>query len=288
MLRALSPSVHWAQLHSTKPLEGYPLRRVYDYELLYVRDGDILAQLGEQFFPMSTGKLLLISAGVPHRIEVLTEPKVSFLGIHFDFFDELDIVIDQDIIVKEEAPALQRFCCEPLIEGFAPLSHTPIVSSSPQMIDCMEQLIKEFNLRLPGHELVCKGLLLQLLTLLFRTQRETRKVMHPLYGERMLELALWIDSQYHKDCGYAILAQRVSLNEDYMSKQFKDTLGMSPNKYLQMIRQREAKRLLRETEDTVEEIGKAIGYGDIHYFSRIFHKWEGISPREHRNLSRVY
>jgi len=73
-----------------------------------------------------------------------------------------------------------------------------------------------------------------------------------------------------------------------MSKQFKDTLGMSPNKYLQMIRQREAKRLLRETEDTVEEIGKAIGYGDIHYFSRIFHKWEGISPREHRNLSRVY
>lgn len=216
-LRALSPSVHWAQLHSSKPHEGYPLRRVYDYELLYVRDGDILVQLGEQFLPMGAGKLLLISAGISHRIEVLTEPKVSFLGIHFDFFDELDIVIDQDIIVKEDAPALQRFCCEPLIEGFAPLSQTLIVSPSPQMIDCMEQLIKEFNLRLPGHELACKGLLQQLLTLLFRTQQETRKVMHPLSEERMLELAQWIDVHYHEDCGNAILAQRVNLNGDYIT-----------------------------------------------------------------------
>ena len=43
-----------------------------------------------------------------------------------------------------------------------------------------------------------------------------------------------------------------------------------------------AKQLLRFTDMTVDEVGAAVGMGDANYFSRMFRKVEGISPREYR------
>ena len=43
-----------------------------------------------------------------------------------------------------------------------------------------------------------------------------------------------------------------------------------------------AKQLLRFTDMTVDEVGVAVGMGDANYFSRMFRKVEGISPREYR------
>ena len=40
--------------------------------------------------------------------------------------------------------------------------------------------------------------------------------------------------------------------------------------------------LLRFTDMTVDEVGAAVGMGDANYFSRMFRKVEGISPREYR------
>ena len=40
--------------------------------------------------------------------------------------------------------------------------------------------------------------------------------------------------------------------------------------------------LLRFTDMTVDEIGAAVGMADANYFSRMFRKVEGISPRGYR------
>ncbi|WP_235548882.1 AraC family transcriptional regulator [Paenibacillus sp. Soil522] len=37
----------------------------------------------------------------------------------------------------------------------------------------------------------------------------------------------------------------------------------------------------------LEEVGGRVGYPDIHYFSRIFRRHEGISPSEYRKLSNI-
>lgn len=66
------------------------------------------------------------------------------------------------------------------------------------------------------------------------------------------------------------MAAFINVHEDYMSKLFKDMLGMSPNKYLQSVRHQQAKRLLRETDNKIERISLEVGYDDFHYFSRIF------------------
>ena len=91
-----------------------------------------------------------------------------------------------------------------------------------------------------------------------------------------------------------ILLQRVSffcaifwicsfiVNKFYLSKIFKETYGTTVNNYLISKRITRAKQLLRFTDMTVDEIGVGVGMGDANYFSRMFRKVEGISPREYR------
>ena len=58
--------------------------------------------------------------------------------------------------------------------------------------------------------------------------------------------------------------------------------GTTVNNYLISKRITRAKQLLRLTDMTVDEIGVAVGMTDANYFSRMFRKVEGISPREYR------
>ena len=43
-----------------------------------------------------------------------------------------------------------------------------------------------------------------------------------------------------------------------------------------------AKKLLRQTDKASGEIAKEVGYKDAHYFSFVFKKLQGVSPREYR------
>ena len=76
--------------------------------------------------------------------------------------------------------------------------------------------------------------------------------------------------------------RRLKINKFYLSKIFKETYGTTINNYLISKRITRAKQLLHFTDMTVDEIGVAVGMADANYFSRMFRKVEGISPREYR------
>jgi AraC-type DNA-binding domain-containing proteins len=284
---ALSPSVHWAQLHQTIKNNEYPLRRIYDFELLYVLDGRITAHLGEHKYTLSTGELLFISAGMPHKLDINSGQQALFLGIHFDFFDEFDIIIDQDIIVKNDAARPDDFCREAVIPGYSPFSASPVISPSKEIVKEMERIISEFTTMQHGFEVICKALMINVLVGLYRAQIET--VPHSsTTKERLAPVVEWIEQHYAADCSNQTLAKQLNIHEDYLGRQFKSAYGMSLNKYVQSVRHREAKRLLRESDESVEQIGRNVGYEDMHYFSRLFSKWEGLSPREYRKTVQFY
>ncbi|WP_147423855.1 helix-turn-helix transcriptional regulator [Cohnella endophytica] len=282
----LSPSVHWAQLHQTVKLSEYPLRRIYDFELLYVQEGHITAYLGEEEYALSTGELLFIGAGVSHRLAIGSN-RALFLGIHFDFFDEFDIVADQDIIVKHPDADQAEFCREAVISGQERYSTHPIFVPSPEIVRSMERVIGEFESGKPGYEAVCKGMMIDILIQLLRS-RTMESFRIASARERLQPVIDWIEGHYSQDCSNQTLAKLMNLHEDYLGKQFKNVFNISLNKFVQSIRHREAKRLLRQSDRTVEQIGQTVGYDDIHYFSRTFRRWEGMSPREYRRMGQFY
>ncbi len=281
-----SPNIHYAQ-HQKLPTGILDQRIIYDFELLYVRKGEAVTHFEDDSIVIPAGHLLLIPAGVAHRNEVRSTPNAHFIGIHFDFFHELQIIRDEDLIVNEHKIIDTKFATEAIAEGFEPLSSQRLYLPSPLCVQLIEQLVQEFTMRPPGYLLICKALLLHILGLLLRSQKSHNHMNPPVQGDRILDIMNQIELYPADHWSNARLAHELNMNEDHMIKVFKKMAGMPPGEYVQMLRHREARRLLRETNGSIEEIGRQVGYHDIHYFSRIFRKSEGIPPRAYRNLSRI-
>ncbi|MBB6730849.1 response regulator transcription factor [Cohnella zeiphila] len=92
----------------------------------------------------------------------------------------------------------------------------------------------------------------------------------------------FMEEQYMGECGLAEVAAHVHLNPSYFSNLFKKETGTSVTGYIQNLRVRKAKILLKSTDMKIIEISEAVGFNDSNYFTHIFNKMEGLSPKEFR------
>ncbi|QHW30515.1 AraC family transcriptional regulator [Paenibacillus rhizovicinus] len=283
-LRDLSPVIHWAQHHVRTPAYHWH-RRIYDFELLFVKHGEIRAIIGGEPHIARTGALLLLPPWIPHVVEVLSEPHAELLGVHFDFFD--GAAANHNIIVDELQINPLAFSAVPFLQDKPLLPGYLYPNVSGRIVSLLEGIAQEWNERRSGYDTACKAMLLHLVTLLVRQGNESAQQAHPKYEQLLLSLAEEIRTHCSRNWTCAEMAKYVLVHEDYMSRQFKALMGVGPNKFVQSVRHQEAKRLLRETDHTVEWISGAVGYEDFHYFSRIFKRWEGMSAMQFRKLSRM-
>lgn len=280
------PSVHYAQFQQLPP-GALPERILYDFELLYVCQGTAATTMLGQRHILEAGQLILLPSGVLHQNEALASPFTRFLGIHFDFFSELDIQTDADMVVNPLAVQSGKFAIEAWAESMPLLSASPIYTPPLPCVQLMEQLVDEFTMRPTGYELVCRGLLLNILAYLLRSPASALSFDHSEHSSKIAEIISLIEASPGASWSNKDISERLHMSIDHSAKLFKQIAGKPPGEFVQIIRHREARRLLRETELSIEQVGEAAGYPDIHYFSRIFRRHEGISPRDYRKLSRI-
>ena len=79
------------------------------------------------------------------------------------------------------------------------------------------------------------------------------------------------------------VAKYVGLSSAHFSTVFSQTLGRSFINYLTAMRIERAKELLTTTSLKLSTIAMEIGYNEPNYFSHVFRKVEGITPKEYRN-----
>ena len=77
-------------------------------------------------------------------------------------------------------------------------------------------------------------------------------------------------------------AGHVGLNPAYFSTLFKQSCGSSFKEYLNMIRIEESKRLLANTDYPILDIAVSVGFEDQSYFSKVFKKYTGLTPKQYR------
>ncbi|WP_197035521.1 AraC family transcriptional regulator [Paenibacillus sp. UNC451MF] len=82
------------------------------------------------------------------------------------------------------------------------------------------------------------------------------------------------------------LAGEFHYNPNYFIRYFKSMFKMSPIQYIGMVRIENAKRLLIETEWTIEKIARAVGL-DRFYFSKTFRQVTSLSPSMYRKMHRT-
>lgn len=79
------------------------------------------------------------------------------------------------------------------------------------------------------------------------------------------------------------VARAIGVSANYFSSVFSQEMQLTFVEYVTKKRMEKAKKLLRQTEKHSGEIAAEVGYKDAHYFSFVFKKTVGCSPREYRN-----
>ncbi len=91
-----------------------------------------------------------------------------------------------------------------------------------------------------------------------------------------------ISQNYQKDISVKSVADSLFISESYLSRLFKTTVGQTFGDYLTYYRIKKACELLRRPDGKIYEVANLIGYKDQRYFSAIFKKLVGVTPKEFR------
>jgi AraC family transcriptional regulator of arabinose operon len=78
------------------------------------------------------------------------------------------------------------------------------------------------------------------------------------------------------------LAAAVNLSPSRFCHLFRDETGLSPGRYLRLVRLERARQLLENTFLSVKEVMAAVGVNDPSHFARDFRNTHGLPPREWR------
>lgn len=78
------------------------------------------------------------------------------------------------------------------------------------------------------------------------------------------------------------IAERFFISRENVSRKFKQISGENLSDYLTSLRIGKAKTLLHNTGLRLSQIAGLVGYEDEKYFSRVFKKATGLTPREYR------
>ncbi|NLX76200.1 MAG: response regulator transcription factor [Clostridiaceae bacterium] len=110
------------------------------------------------------------------------------------------------------------------------------------------------------------------------------------YNTKSIKLVLrnaidFIHENYNKQITLNDVAEHVYVSTSYLSRMFKKELGKNFVDYLNGLRIEKAKELLMDPSYKTYEVAEIVGIPDAHYFSRLFKKYEGLSPTEYRDSS---
>jgi len=93
---------------------------------------------------------------------------------------------------------------------------------------------------------------------------------------------VYIENNLDKDININQLCNSLNIGRTKLYEIFKTELKMGISKYILRQRMHRAKKLLKTTELSIPEIAHSVGFADYNYFSRVYKKTYGKSPKYYR------
>lgn len=103
----------------------------------------------------------------------------------------------------------------------------------------------------------------------------------PEYSQTVRDVINFIHLHLDEDLTLSVIAHHFRKNATSLSSSFSKEVGMNITNYIHKIRIHEAIRYFNSTKMSISEVALMVGFQDFAYFSRIFHKHVGCSPRDY-------
>ncbi|OMF36708.1 hypothetical protein BK133_08665 [Paenibacillus sp. FSL H8-0548] len=284
-IQMLSPYVRVAMDHWLQSGTVIAERMLWDYELLYVKQGALKVELEHTVMEAGAGHVLLFKPRQRHSIKVIGDSPVAQPHVHFDLIelpDSADVPVSFKLAKDMNAEEMGWFR-EDLLSG--PDLELPVRIQLRSIQPFEEQLfriIREYEIRLPFYQLRLKGLMLELLVCLLRDSYWPNQMGEISGADQLVAIQHYMNAHAGRELTLNELAGQFHMNKHHLIHLFKSAYRITPIQYHRQMRMERARNLLEFTQLTIQEIADSLGYPSIHAFSRAFKNKEGRSPSSYR------
>jgi len=103
-----------------------------------------------------------------------------------------------------------------------------------------------------------------------------------LPGFKLRRVTDWMAEHLAEEFSLPRLAAQAGMSEFHFNRLFKRATGVPPSQYQIRLRMDAARRLLRETKQSVITVANTVGYTNPSHFAQLFRKENGLSPSDYR------
>lgn len=100
--------------------------------------------------------------------------------------------------------------------------------------------------------------------------------------DRFGKVQIWMLEHLAEDLSVERLADQAGMSERHFSREFKERIGVSPAKYVLLLRVEEARRRLESGSASLKVVARDCGFADEQNLRRAFRKMVGVLPNEYR------
>ncbi len=216
----------------------------------YLPDGELIAREGEAF---------LYPPGQPQRYGYILSEKPDVYWLHFSGAQALEL------LKKAGFPELSVF-------------HPGVHDDCILLFD---RIIRE----LQRSGLYCQELAAshaQALIYLLSRGMEEKNGQQYAKGPEIQQLVEWFHRHPEESLPMREYAHRVNMSLSTFIRRFRAHTGLPPQRYIVRLRMGHARELLASSQMPVTDVARIVGYDNPLYFSRMFKKETGLSPRAYR------
>jgi AraC family transcriptional activator of pobA len=239
-----------------------PHRHARLHQILLITMGGGSVTLEGQTSPLSAGSLVNVPHGHVHAFSFKKDTQGWVTTFADELMDELFVRVGN---VRQE------------------LGQASVLNADKFIHQTVRQIWREFSSQEKSRALVLRGLSAVLLGWVSRhleTQRvQIRKQADPELIQRFKDL---IEAHYLAHWRVIDYAKALSISPTHLSRLSRTATGDSALRLIEARLMREARRNLAYTSLSISNIAYTLGYTDPAYFSRVFTRDAGLSPKAFR------
>lgn len=241
-----------------------------EYEIVRVNRGQLHMTLDAEPIDVQAGNAVFIGGGVAHSAipqdcdyECLVFDLRRFVNHHGIISRQIEDILERRLILCQRVP-----------------------QEAIGLFETLDGIFAAMRNRQPGYELTVQGGLYQLLGIVVRDGLYHR----PLGGSRrrdkqqvsLKNVIRHIEENYFSTITLDDLVRAAGMNRKYFCQFFKEMTHKTPIEYLNHYRVEMAGEQLLASNQTVAEVAISCGFNDMSYFSRMFRRYMGVTPRNYR------
>jgi AraC family transcriptional activator of pobA len=238
-------------------------------QFLLLRRGSATIRLDAEERTLAGPCVVVVPSGVIHAFKFEPGTAGLVISVAIPLLTEL-IGADVDLPIMLDHPSAK------------PIG--PSLSESTDIWPLGEMLLREFGRSAHGRQIALRGLLSAILGNLLRLMLDLPGSEFHQTGTRELlgRFRELLESQFRQHLPISRYAIQLGISESRLRRCCVSLLGKAPIEIMQQRLLLEAQRLLRYTSMPVSQVAYHLGYEDPAYFSRVFSRGIGTSPRRFR------